>query len=162
MVKRLEGLSAENLIATVKVIFTKYGIPHKLMSDAGTNFVSDKFQKFCNSINVEQAVSLVYYHQCNGQVEACIKFIKETFKKCTDSGGDIKMALLQICTTPLGQGLLSLTTLMFNWQVCGIMPVLDQKPIGKDYDDKHHSRLLERQHKNNNDASPIFASIPIG
>ena len=42
------------------------------------------------------------------------------------------------------------------------MPVLDQKPIGKDYDDEHHSRLLERQHKNNIDVSPIFASIPIG
>ena len=42
------------------------------------------------------------------------------------------------------------------------MPVLDWKPIGKDYDDDHHSRLLERWHKNNNDASPIFASIPIG
>ena len=41
------------------------------------------------------------------------------------------------------------------------MPVLDWKPIGKDYDDEHQDRLLERQHKNNND-SPIFASIPIG
>ena len=45
------------------------------------------------------------------------------------------MALLQICTTPLGQGLLSLATLMFNQQVHSIMPVLDQKPIGKDHDD---------------------------
>ena len=53
MVKRLEGLSAESLIATIKVIFAEYGIPHKIMSGTGTNFVSDKFQKFCNSINVE-------------------------------------------------------------------------------------------------------------
>ena len=80
MVKRLEGLSAESLIATIKVIFTEYGIPHKIMSDAGTNFVSDKFWKFCNSINVEQAVSLAYHHQSNRQVEVCIKFIKHTFK----------------------------------------------------------------------------------
>ena len=42
------------------------------------------------------------------------------------------------------------------------MPVLDQKPICKDYDDEHHSRLIERQYKNNNDALPIIASIPIG
>ena len=42
------------------------------------------------------------------------------------------------------------------------MPVLDRKPIGGDYDDDHHSRLIDRQHKNNNDASPIFTSIPIG
>ena len=57
MAKRLEGLSAENLITAVKVIFTEYGIPCKVMSDAGTNFVSDKFQTFCNSINIEQLVS---------------------------------------------------------------------------------------------------------
>ena len=76
MVKRLEGLSAENLIITVKVIFAKYGILCKLMSDAGTNFVSDMFQKFCNSINVKQAVSSAYHHQSNGQVKACIQFIK--------------------------------------------------------------------------------------
>ena len=72
VVEQLEGLSAESLIATIKVIFTEYGIHHKLISDAGMNFVSVKFQKFCNSINVEQAVSSVYYHQSNRQVDACI------------------------------------------------------------------------------------------
>ena len=79
IVKRLEGLSAEDLANAVKIIFAEYGISQKLMSDAGTNFVSDRFQQFCKAINVEQAISLVYHHQSNGQVEACIKFIKHTF-----------------------------------------------------------------------------------
>ena len=124
VVKRMEGLSTENLIATAKVIFAEYGIPCKLMSDAGTNFVSDKFRKFCRSLNIEQAVSSAYHHQSNGQVKACIKFIKSTFKKCLNSSGDISMALLQICTTSQGQGLLSPATLLFNQVVCSIMPVL--------------------------------------
>ena len=74
------------------------------------------------------------------------------------------MALLQICSTPLGQGLQSLAALLFNHLVCGVMPIIDRKPIGGDNDDKHHSVLVHRQHKNdtNNDASPILASIPIG
>ena len=131
IIKRLEGLSAESLITTTKVIFAEYGIPQKLMSDDGTNFVSEKFWQFSKTINVEQAISSAYHHQRNGQVKACIKFIKHTFKKCADSGGDINMALLQIYTTPLGQGLLSLATLMFNRQVCGIMPVLDLSLLGK-------------------------------
>ena len=76
IVKRLEGLSVKNLINAVKIIFAEYGIPHKIMSDAGTNFVSDRFQKFCRIINIEQATSSAYHHQSNGQVEACIKFIK--------------------------------------------------------------------------------------
>ena len=74
------------------------------------------------------------------------------------------MSLLQIHTTPLGQGLLSLATLLFNCPVHGIMPVIDRKPIDRDNDDEHHSKLVHRQHKNNinNNASPVFTSIPIG
>ena len=72
------------------------------------------------------------------------------------------MALLQICTMLLGQGLPSLATLMFNRQVHGIMPVLDCKPIGQDYDDDYHSKLVDRQQRNNNDTSPVLAYIPIG
>ena len=162
VVKRLEGLSAESLITTTEGIFPEYGIPQKLMSDSGTNFVSEKFWQFCKTINVEQAVSSAYHHQSNGQVEACIKFIKCTFKKCVNSVGDPNKALLQIHTTLLGQGLLSLATLMFNRQVCGIVPVLGCKPVGQECDDEHHSKLVDRQNKNNNDASPVFASLPIG
>ena len=98
-------------------------------------------------INVEQAVSLVFHHQSNGQVEACIKFIKCTFKKCTDLDRDINMALLQISTTLLDQGLPSPATLMFNGQVQGIMPLLECKPIGQHCDEDHHNKLVDRQPK---------------
>ena len=74
----MEGLSAKNLTNAVKIIFAKYGIPQKIMSDAGTDFVSDRFQKFCRAINIEQAILSVYHHQSSGQVKACIKFIKLT------------------------------------------------------------------------------------
>ena len=76
IVRKLQGLLAEHLINAVSSIFTEYGILQKLMSDAGTNFVSEKFRHFCKSINIEQAVSLAYQHQSNGQVKACINFIK--------------------------------------------------------------------------------------
>ena len=73
---KLQGLSAEHLINAVSAIFNEYGIPRKLMSDTGINFVSEKFRHFCRSMNVEQVVSLAYHHQSKGQVKACIKFIK--------------------------------------------------------------------------------------
>ena len=63
---------------------------------------------------------------------------------------------------PLGQGLLSPATLMFNRQVCSVMPLIDCKPLIKDCDDDHHNKLIERQQKNTNDASSIFPCIPIG
>ena len=75
IIRKLQGLLAEHLINAVTAIFAKYGIPCKIMSDAGTNFVSERLRQFCQSINVDQAVSLAYHHQSNGQVEACIKLI---------------------------------------------------------------------------------------
>ena len=38
VVKRMEGLSTENLITTAELIFVEYGILCKLMSDTGTKF----------------------------------------------------------------------------------------------------------------------------
>ena len=74
------------------------------------------------------------------------------------------MVLLHIRTTPLGQSLPSPATLLFNHPVCGIMPVIDRKPISVDNDDEHHKKLMHRQGKNdsNNDTSQTFVSIPIG
>ena len=42
------------------------------------------------------------------------------------------------------------------------MPVLDQKPIGQDCDDDHHTKLVDRQGKSDNDTSPVFSNIPTG
>ena len=116
IVRKLQGLLVEHLINAIAAIFAEYGIPQKLMCDAGTNFVSEKFRHCCRSINVERAVSFVYHHQSNGQIKACIKFIKQMFKKCTESGRNKNIALLQVHTMLLGQGLPSLVTIMFNRQ----------------------------------------------
>ena len=43
IIKGIEGLSADNLINALKIIFAEYGIPHKVMLDADTNFISEKF-----------------------------------------------------------------------------------------------------------------------
>ena len=74
------------------------------------------------------------------------------------------MVLLQIRTTPLGQGLPSLEMLLFNHSVHSIMPVIDRKPICVDNDDEYHKKLTHRQGKNdpNNDTSQGFVSISIG
>ena len=42
------------------------------------------------------------------------------------------------------------------------MPVVDCQPSGQDCDDDHHSKLVDRQGKNDNDTSPVFSNIPIG
>ena len=161
-VKKTEGLSADSLIAAFKVVFSEYGIPKKIILDAGGNFISETFKNFCNSLNIEQAVSSSYHHQSNRQVEACIKFIKYTMKKCADSRNDMHIALPQIKTRLQGQGLPSPAMLLFNCLVRGIMPVINRMLIGTD-DDEHHKALVDRQCKNDQDkdTSKNLVFLPI-
>ena len=53
LIKNTKDLSADSLILACKIIFFKYGLPRKLMSDAGGNFISEKFEKFCKKLNIE-------------------------------------------------------------------------------------------------------------
>ena len=92
VIKKTEDLSVYSLILTCKIIFAELGLPKKIVSDSGGNFVSDKFRTFCKSLNLQQAFSSSYHHQSNGQVKACIKFVKHTLKKCLDSKGDPHIA----------------------------------------------------------------------
>ena len=78
--KQIEDLSADNLILACKITISEYGLPKEIMSDTDGNFISYEFKRFCGNVNIEQAVTSSFYHQSNGQVEVCIKFIKNTIK----------------------------------------------------------------------------------
>ena len=125
----MEGLSTESLITTTKIIFAEYGILQKLMSDTGTNFVSDKFRKFCNSLNIKQAVSSAYHHQSNGQVEACIKFIKHTLKNVLTLVGTFTWCYYK-SVLPTGVRFAESGNMLFYCLAHGVMPLIDRKSIG--------------------------------
>ena len=144
----MDNLSTDSLISACKIVIAEYGNLKRVMSDAGGNFVSEKYKCFVTASNIEQAISSSYHHQSNGQVEACIKFSKCTLQKCCDSGNDAHVSLLQIRTMPLGQGLPSLATLLFKHPVRGIMPVINRTPLSTNNDDEYHKVLTSRQGKN--------------
>ena len=120
------------------------------MSDAGSNFIYDTFKRFCQSLNIEQAVSSSRHHQSNGQVEAYIIFKKHTIKKCTDAKLDIHIDLLQIRSTPLGPGLLCPAKLLFNCPLRDIMPIINRPPVNSNKGNEHYEALIKRQTKNEN------------
>ena len=39
VVKKADGLSADDLIRTAKIAFAEFGLPKKIVSDAGINFM---------------------------------------------------------------------------------------------------------------------------
>ena len=81
VVKSVESILAEDLKYVIKAVFTHFGLPPKIISYVGKNFVREQFKEFCRCLNIDQDVVSLYDHQSNGQVKACIKFVKCTIKK---------------------------------------------------------------------------------
>ena len=92
VIKKIAGLNSDALIQACKITFTEFQFPSKLISDAGTNFVSEQFHEICRCLYKYNAVSSLYTYQSNGQAEACMKFVKCT-TKCYETNTEINLAL---------------------------------------------------------------------
>ena len=66
--------------------------------------------------------------------------------------------------TTMGQGLPSPATMLFNWLIRGILPIINRPPVGTDNDQEHYKVILKRQIKDDKSkgTSKIYVSIPIG
>jgi len=56
-------------IALVNEWIFKYGAPKRLLSDNGSQFISDLFSRVCSMLYVRNALTMTYHPQTNGQTE---------------------------------------------------------------------------------------------
>ena len=147
VIKKTDDLPGDCLIRVVMIVFVKFGLQKKLMSDAGTNYISERFRQFCRQLNIEQAITSSYQHKSNDQVEAQIKFIKHTIKICLDNNDDSTLALLQIRSTMVGTGLPSPVTLLFNRPIRALLPQIYMDIINFNSDDEHYEVLKTHNEK---------------
>jgi hypothetical protein len=62
-------------------IVTRFGIPHTLISDNGTNFTSQEVATFCQKYRIKHRFSTPYYPQGNGQAEVSNRTIMNNLSK---------------------------------------------------------------------------------
>nr|ABA97858.1 retrotransposon protein, putative, unclassified [Oryza sativa Japonica Group] len=62
-------IKADNAIKFIKGIFCRYGLPHRILMDNGSQFTSGDFQDYCIELGVKICFASVSHPQSNGQVE---------------------------------------------------------------------------------------------
>ena len=122
-----------------KSFFSEYVIPKKII-------MMEEVILYVKS-SENSAENLKQPYQSNGQLEACIKFLKRMLRKCIDTNSDHHICLWQIRSTSLGQGLLSPVTLLFNCPIRDIMPIPNRPPINTNHDEDHNETLMESEAK---------------
>ena len=81
----LTSTTSTTIISVLKIIFSRYGIPERLINDYGPQFGSREMKAFSVSYGFVHATSSPHYPQGNGQAERVV----QTAKRLLNSGDDL-------------------------------------------------------------------------
>ncbi|XP_013730849.1 uncharacterized protein LOC106434521 [Brassica napus] len=86
-------------------IVCRHGVPYEIVTDNGSQFISTKFEAFCEKWKIRLTKSTPRYTQCNGQAETINKTILDGLKKRLDAkkgrwDEDLEGVLCSHRTTP--------------------------------------------------------------
>nr|AAM08857.1 Putative retroelement [Oryza sativa Japonica Group]AAM74409.1 Putative retroelement [Oryza sativa Japonica Group]AAP52809.1 retrotransposon protein, putative, Ty3-gypsy subclass [Oryza sativa Japonica Group] len=73
-------IKANNAIKFIKGIFCRYGLPHRIITDNGSQFICADFQDYCIRLGVKICFASVSHPQFNGQVERANDIVLQGMK----------------------------------------------------------------------------------
>jgi IS30 family transposase len=65
----------------IKSIVFCFGVPHSIITDNGTNFTSNEFKSYCESMRIKLKIASAAHPKTNGQVEKANGLICNGIKK---------------------------------------------------------------------------------
>ncbi|EYC15836.1 hypothetical protein Y032_0035g2992 [Ancylostoma ceylanicum] len=72
----------------VNRVVSRFGPPETLVTDQGSNYVSDVFRNTLKTLNISHKTSTPYHHESNGQVERANRTIEELISIAVDQKND--------------------------------------------------------------------------
>lgn len=99
---RVQNATAAATITAMRRMFATHGIPETIVSDNGTQFVSEEFTQFLTSNNIEHVQTAPKHPASNGLAERAVQTIKNGVKKITEGSLELKLqkVLMRYRITP--------------------------------------------------------------
>ena len=96
--------SSETIIECTKRHFARYGIPEKVITDNGPQFIAQAYEDFAKQWGFHHVTSSPYHSQSNGKAESAVNIAKSLLKKVTKDNKDVNLAILSWRNTPTEGG----------------------------------------------------------
>ena len=75
--------STSETINALLSLFSKHGLPDKLVSDNGPQFTSDEFKEFMTNCRILHIKNAPYHPQTNGEAERLVQTFKISLRELT-------------------------------------------------------------------------------
>ena len=95
-IAHLSRMTSSIVIAKMKNLFARHGVPESVISDNGTQFISAEFRQFAVGWNFHHVTSSPHYPQGDGAAERAVRTVKKIIKQ-----EDVFKALLVYRSTPI-------------------------------------------------------------
>lgn len=89
----MKSTTAHAVIAALREMWARFGLPRQVVSDNGPPFTSTEFEKFLTDNGVEHIFSAPYHPASNGAAEVSVKICKRVIKKAQKQNINIDTAL---------------------------------------------------------------------
>ena len=86
-------VTTSNVIDFLKTVFSREGFPWEIVSDNGTQFVSEEFRIFLSERGIKHTLISLYYPESNGAVERFNGVLKNCIQNCIITGKQWKMSV---------------------------------------------------------------------
>lgn len=119
----IQPFSCITSLATVnymKTLFSRFGIPLRLVSDNAPQYASQTFKMFAKEWGFEHVTSSPHYPQSNGLAEKTVAIAKRIVLKATD----VPLALLEYRNTPVLGGKFTPAQLLMGRNLRSVLPLL--------------------------------------
>jgi len=101
----MKGYTARETAENLLKIISDFGIPHTILTDQGTNFLSRIFHELSTKFAIVPIKTAAYHPQSNGQLERFHSTLKSVLRKCTPNRRDwpsvLNLAIFYLRNMPL-------------------------------------------------------------
>ena len=99
---QMKSTTANKMVEILQSLFSRFGLPHQLVSDNGPRFISDEYKHFCEQNGIRRTLVAPYHLSSNGEAERFVQTFKAAMRKAEQK--ELQLALTQFLlryrTTP--------------------------------------------------------------
>ncbi|RXN14474.1 Retrotransposable element Tf2 type 1 [Labeo rohita] len=162
-VATLQVTSSQAVIAFLKTVFARDGVPCEVFSDNGPQFCSREFDVFATEWGFQHTTSSPNYPRSNGLAESSVKIVKALMKKSYDGKTDFHKSLMIYRSAPLQNGL-SPAQMLMGRRIRTNLPIHQDllTPAGANKVKQEKQQLKNKQKENYDKKAKILRKLKPG